>query len=81
MQGQVWEAAVNADTQQLRQGNSCLDLSGGRTPSADGRGEIIMYGCGGGNNQKWNIVPQSHSLILAMSNGKNLPLVSKILAK
>lgn len=81
VQGQVWEAAVNADTQQLRQGNSCLDLSGGRTPSADGRGEIIMYGCGGGNNQKWSIVPQSHSLILAMSNGKNLPLVSKILAK
>ena len=81
VQGQVWEAVVNADTQQLRQGNSCLDLSGGRTPSADGRGEIIMYGCGGGNNQKWSIVPQSHSLILAMSNGKNLPLVSKILAK
>lgn len=81
VQGQVWEAAINGDTQQLRQGNSCLDLSGGRTPSADGRGEIIMYGCGGGNNQKWSIVPQSHSLILAMSNGKNLPLVSKILAK
>ena len=81
VQGQVWEAVVNGDTQQLRQGNSCLDLSGGRTPSADGRGEIIMYGCGGGNNQKWSLVPQSHSLILAMSNGKNLPLVSKILAK
>lgn len=81
VQGQVWEAVVNGDTQQLRQGNSCLDLSGGRTPSADGRGEIIMYGCGGGGNQKWSIVPQSHSLILAMSNGKNLPLVSKILAK
>lgn len=81
VQGQVWEAVVSGDTQQLRQGNSCLDLSGGRTPSADGRGEIIMYGCGGGNNQKWSIVPQSHSLILAMSNGKNLPLVSKILAK
>ena len=81
LQGQVWEAVVNGDTQQLRQGNSCLDLSGGRTPSADGRGEIIMYGCGGGNNQKWSLVPQSHSLILAMSNGKNLPLVSKILAK
>ena len=81
VQGQVWEAVVSSDIQQLRQGNSCLDLSGGRTPSADGRGEIIMYGCGGGNNQKWSIVPQSHSLILAMSNGKNLPLVSKILAK
>lgn len=81
VQGQVWEAVVNGDTQQLRQGNSCLDLSGGRTPSADGRGEIIMYGCGGGNNQKWSLVPQSHSLILAMSNSKNLPLVSKILAK
>ena len=77
----MWEAAVNGDTQQLRQGNSCLDLSGGGTPSADGRGEIIMYGCGGGNNQKWSLVPQSHSLILAMSNSKNLPLVSKILAK
>ena len=81
VQGQVWEVVVNGDTQQLRQGSSCLDLSGGRTPSADGRGEIIIYGCGGGNNQKWSIVPQSHSLILAMSNGKNLPLVSKILAK
>lgn len=81
VQGQVWEAVVNGDTQQLRQGNSCLDLSGGGTPSADGRGEIIMYGCGGGNNQKWSLVPQSHSLILAMSNSKNLPLVSKILAK
>ncbi|KAB0653541.1 hypothetical protein F7P73_06670 [Acinetobacter bohemicus] len=81
VQGQVWEAIINGDTQQLRQGNSCLDLSGGRTPSADGRGEIIMYGCGGGNNQKWSLVPQSHSLILAMSNSKNLPLVSKILAK
>lgn len=81
VQSQVWEAAVNGDTQQLRQGKSCLDLSGGGTPSADGRGEIIMYGCGGGNNQKWSLVPQSHSLILAMSNSKNLPLVSKILAK
>lgn len=81
VQSQVWEAAVNGDTQQLRQGKSCLDLSGGGTPSADGRGEIIMYGCGGGNNQKWSLMPQSHSLILAMSNSKNLPLVSKILAK
>lgn len=81
VQDQVWEAVVSGDTQQLRQGKSCLDLSGGGTPSADGRGEIIMYGCGGGNNQKWSLVQQSHSLILAMSNSKNLPLVSKILAK
>lgn len=72
---------INGDTQQLRQGNSCLDLSGGRTPSADGCGEITMYGCGAGNNQKWSIVPQSHSLILAISNNKNLPLLSRILAK
>ncbi|WP_425916770.1 M66 family metalloprotease [Acinetobacter sp. TSRC1-2] len=81
VQGQVWEVTVNVDTQQLRQGNSCLDLKGGYTPSAAGRGEITMYGCGNGNNQKWSIVPQSHSLILALSNGKNLPLLSKILAK
>ena len=80
-QSQVWEVAINGDTQQLRQGKSCLDLSGGRTPGANGRGEITIYGCGGGNNQKWSIVPQSHSLILAISNGKNLPLLSKLLAK
>lgn len=81
VQGQVWEVTVNGDTQQLRQGNSCLDLKGGYTPSADGRGEITMYGCGSGNNQKWSIVPQNHSLILAMSQGKNLLLISKILTK
>ncbi|OTG65099.1 M66 family metalloprotease [Acinetobacter silvestris] len=82
LQGQVWEVAVNADnTQQLRQGNSCLDLSGGYTPAADGRGAITMYGCGGGNNQKWTIVQQNQSLILAMSNGKNLPLISRLLTK
>ncbi len=81
LQGQVWDVTVSGDTQQLHQGKSCLDLYGGWTPSADGRGEITIYGCGGGNNQKWTIIPQNQSLILAASNGRNLPLVSKLLAK
>lgn len=81
LQGQLWGVTVNGDTQQLRQGNSCLDLYGGWTPSADGRGEITMYGCGSGNNQKWTIVPQNQSLILAASKGRNLKLLSKILVK
>ena len=77
---QIWETPVTGSTQQFRQGSSCLDLSGGGAPSADGRGTLITYGCGGGNNQKWTITTPSQNFILAAATGQNLPLLAKALA-
>ena len=77
---QVWETTINGSTQQFRQNNNCLDLSGGGAPAADGRGKLITYGCGGGNNQKWSIVPQSQNFILAAASGQNLPLLTQALS-
>ena len=47
---QIWETPITGSTQQFRQGNTCLDLSGGSAPAADGRGTLITYGCSSGNN-------------------------------
>ena len=77
---QIWETPITGSTQQFRQGGSCLDLSGGGAPSADGRGTLITYGCGGGNNQKWTITTPSQNFILAAATGQNLPLLAKALA-
>ena len=77
---QIWETPVTGSTQQFRQGNSCLDLSGGGAPAADGRGTLITYGCGSGNNQKWTITTASQNFILAAATGQNLPLLATALA-
>lgn len=76
---QIWETPISGSTQQFRQNNSCLDLSGGWTPTPDGRGKLITYGCGGGNNQKWTITQQSQNFILAAATGQNLPLLNNAL--
>lgn len=75
---QIWNTSVTGSTQQFHQGNQCLDLSGGKSPSPDGRGSIIMYSCSGGNNQKWSLIPKSNSFILAAASGRNLSLISKL---
>lgn len=77
---QIWETPVTGSTQQFRQGNTCLDLSGGGAPAADGRGTLITYGCGSGNNQKWKITTASQNFILAAATGQNLPLLATALA-
>lgn len=74
---QVW--TMDAATQQIRQGNQCLDLSGGHLPGDNGRGQVTRYTCGGGNNQKWTVLNPNHSLILASESLKNLPLLVKLL--
>lgn len=76
---QVWETPVTGSTQQFRQNNSCLDLSGGWTPTPEGRGKLITYGCGSGNNQKWTITQKSQNFILAAATGQNLPLLNNAL--
>ena len=77
---QIWETPITGSTQQFRQGNTCLDLSGGSAPAADGRGTLITYGCSSGNNQKWTITTASQNFILAAATGQNLPLLATVLA-
>ena len=74
---QIWE--MNPASESIRQGNQCFDLEYGKL--IDNRARLIRYGCNSGGNQKWTMLNQNNSLILAASNGKNLPLVSKLLAK
>ena len=74
---QIWE--MNPATESIRQGNQCFDLKNGYL--TNNRASLIRYGCNNGANQKWTMLNPNNSLILAASNGKNLPLISKLLAK
>lgn len=77
---QIWAAPITGTTQQFRQNNSCLDLSGGWAPSPDGRGTLTTYSCGSGNNQKWTVTKPSQNFILAAATGQNLPILVQALS-
>lgn len=76
---QMWTKTSNGSTEQIHQGNSCLDLHSGNPPAVNGRGILTTYGCNGGRNQRWTIIPQSNNLILATASSQNLPVVVKAL--
>ncbi|MEG1709443.1 MAG: M66 family metalloprotease [Acinetobacter sp.] len=71
--GQVW--SLDPTTKAIHQGTQCLDLSGGFTPSADGRSTIIRYNCTGSVNQQWSLPTQNQSFVLAAAQAQNLVLM------
>ncbi|OTG69213.1 glycosyl transferase [Acinetobacter sp. ANC 4470] len=71
--GQTW--SINSTTQAIHQGTQCLDLSGGFTPSVDGRSTIIRYNCTGSINQQWTLPTQNQSFVLAAAQAQNLVLM------
>ena len=71
--GQAW--SLNPTTKAIYQGDQCLDLSGGFSPSSDGRSTIIRYSCTGSVNQQWSLPTQNQSFILAAAQAQNLVLM------
>lgn len=69
---QVWQ--MNPLTQEIKQGNQCFDLERGYL--VNNRARLIRYACNGGRNQKWTMLTQNPSLILAAA-GSNLPLIAQ----
>lgn len=55
---------------QLKYSGRCLDLSGGYL--TNGRGKLIMYGCSGGANQKWNGLALNDNALLPLLQNRNL---------
>lgn len=76
---QVW--TMDASKNQIKQGNQCLDLHGGRAPDDNGRGVATRYGCTGGSNQKWTMLQVNNSLILSTELNQHLALISDLMSK
>jgi len=55
---------------QLKYNGRCLDMSGGYL--TNGRGKLIMYGCNGGANQKWNGLAMNDNALLPLLQNRNL---------
>lgn len=63
---QVWD--FQAPT--LKYNGKCLDLANGYL--TNGRGNLIMYGCTGGTNQKWYGLTPNNNGLLALLQNRNL---------
>ena len=76
---QIW--TMDDTKQQIRQGNQCLDLHGGRAPDDNGRGIATRYACSGTSNQRWTMLQSNNSLILSAAPNQNLALITTSLSK
>jgi hypothetical protein len=80
MTNQIWTMkAKAATTMTIRRNNTCLDLSSGSAPPADGRGVLTTYSCTEGNNQLWSNITTSSNLLLAGASTQNLPILMNAL--
>lgn len=61
----------------LKQGSKCMDLAG--SSMNDGTGEVLMYGCHGGGNQKWTgLVANPDNLLLPLVSRRNLGQIVRL---
>lgn len=61
----------------LKQGSACMDLAGGSM--SDGTGQVLMYGCHGGGNQKWTgLTPNPDNLLLPLVSRRNLGQIVRL---
>lgn len=70
---QVW--SMDATTSAIKQSGQCLDLNSGNL--VNNRQIAIRYGCSGNNNQKWTMLNQNTSLILAGATSRNIGILVK----
>ncbi|MDH1489706.1 M66 family metalloprotease [Acinetobacter johnsonii] len=70
---QVW--SMDATTSAIKQSGQCLDLNSGNL--VNNRQIAIRYGCSGNNNQRWTMLNQNTSLILAGVTSKNIGILVK----
>jgi len=61
----------------LKQGSACMDLAG--SSMNDGTGEVLMYGCHGGGNQKWTgLTANPDNLLLPLVSRRNLGQIVRL---
>ncbi|MEG2462211.1 MAG: M66 family metalloprotease [Acinetobacter sp.] len=70
---QVW--SMDATTSAIKQSGQCLDLNSGNL--VNNRQIAIRYSCSGNNNQRWTMLNQNTSLILAGATSKNMDILVK----
>ncbi|WP_323052873.1 TagA domain-containing protein [Acinetobacter johnsonii] len=70
---QVW--SMDATTSAIKQSGQCLDLNSGSL--VNNRQIAIRYGCSGNNNQRWSMLNQNTSLILAGATSRNISILVK----
>ncbi len=70
---QVW--SMDATASAIKQSGQCLDLNSGSL--VNNRQIAIRYGCSGNNNQRWTMLNQNTSLILAGATSKNMGILVK----
>ena len=72
---QIWE--MNSTDSAIKQSSKCFDVAGG---SWNGnKASLISYGCTNNSNQKWTMLDNNQSLILAYA--KNIALVQSSMNK
>lgn len=70
---QVW--SMDVSTSAIKQAGQCLDLNTGNL--VNNRQIAIRYSCSGNNNQRWTMLNQNISLILAGASSKNIGILVK----
>lgn len=70
---QVW--SMDATTSAIKQSGQCLDLNSGNL--VNNRQIAIRYSCSGNNNQRWTMLNQNTSMILAGATSKNIGVLVK----
>ncbi len=70
---QMW--SMDATTSAIKQSGQCLDLNSGNL--VNNRQIAIRYSCSGNNNQRWTMLNQNTSLILAGATSKNMGILVK----
>lgn len=70
---QVW--SMDATTSAIKQSGQCLDLNSGNL--VNNRQIAIRYSCSGNNNQRWTMLNQNTSFILAGATSRNIGILVK----
>jgi len=70
---QVW--SMDATTSAIKQSGQCLDLNSGNL--VNNRQIAIRYSCSGNNNQRWTMLNQNTSMILAGATSRNIGILVK----
>ena len=70
---QVW--SMDATTSAIKQSGQCLDLNSGNL--VNNRQIAIRYSCSGNNNQRWTMLNQNTSMILAGATSRNIDILVK----
>lgn len=75
--GQVWDFSTLPNIRKLGT-NSCMNMSGG-VLYGNGSKDIILYGCGSGQNEKWaNVEIVKENSLLPLLHPQNLAIIQRL---